>query len=141
MTVRMRTGIEQLRQLSHCQRREQFSCCRGESMSSSCRTLGYDLGLGSESRSGGLLPTTSHSIFYSRVGQIATFCRCQPLDWEDTLRDQPFLPIPRLSSPCTVKLTHGVLDFCKVRLKPVKTFHALRSPQETMAYRTGSGQV
>ena len=27
---------------------------------------------------GGLLPTTSHSIFYSRVGQIAIFSHCQP---------------------------------------------------------------
>ena len=26
---------------------------------------------------GGLLPTTSHSIFYSRVGQIAVFSRSQ----------------------------------------------------------------
>ena len=31
--------------------------------------LGFRLGLGS--RLGGLLPTTSHSIFYSRVAQIA----------------------------------------------------------------------
>ena len=27
---------------------------------------------------GELLPTTSHSIFYSRVGQIAIFSQCQP---------------------------------------------------------------
>ena len=27
---------------------------------------------------GGLLPTPSHSIFYSRVGQIAIFSHCQP---------------------------------------------------------------
>ena len=32
----------------------------------------------------GLLPTTSHSILYSRVGQIVIFSHCQPLDWEDT---------------------------------------------------------
>ena len=34
MIVRARTGIEQLRQLSQCQRREQFSRWNGESMSS-----------------------------------------------------------------------------------------------------------
>ena len=33
---------------------------------------------------GGLFPTTSHSIFYSRVGQIATLSHRQPLDWEAT---------------------------------------------------------
>ena len=27
---------------------------------------------------GGLLPTTSHSIFYNTVGQIAIFSHCQP---------------------------------------------------------------
>ena len=27
---------------------------------------------------------TSHSIFYSRVVQIAIFSHCQPLDWEAT---------------------------------------------------------
>ena len=32
----------------------------------------------------GLLPTTSHSIFYGRVGQIAIFSHCQLLGWEDT---------------------------------------------------------
>ena len=32
---------------------------------------------------GGLLSTTSHSIFYSRVGQIAIISHCQPLDQED----------------------------------------------------------
>ena len=31
---------------------------------------------------GELLPTTSHSNFYSRVDQIAIFSHCQPLDWE-----------------------------------------------------------
>ena len=35
-------------------------------------------------RGGGLLPTTSHSIFYSRVGQTGLFSHCQPLDREDT---------------------------------------------------------
>ena len=29
-------------------------------------------------RGGGLLPTTSHSTFYRRVGHIATFSHCQP---------------------------------------------------------------
>ena len=29
-------------------------------------------------RGGGLLPTTSHSMFCSRVGQIAIFSHCQP---------------------------------------------------------------
>ena len=29
-------------------------------------------------RGRGLLPTTSHCIFYSRVGQIAIFSHCQP---------------------------------------------------------------
>ena len=33
-------------------------------------------------RDRGLLPTTSHSIFYSRVGQMAIFSNCQPSDWE-----------------------------------------------------------
>ena len=27
---------------------------------------------------GGLLPTTSHSIFYSRVGQIGILSHCEP---------------------------------------------------------------
>ena len=44
---------------------------------------GLELGLGLE-LGGGLLPTTSHSIFYSRFGQIAIFSHCQPLDREDT---------------------------------------------------------
>ena len=39
-------GIEQLRQLRQCQRREQVSCCRGESMSSSCRSLEAERGGG-----------------------------------------------------------------------------------------------
>ena len=38
---------------------------------------GLGSGIGSGSR-GGLLPTTSHSICYSRVGQIAIFSHCQP---------------------------------------------------------------
>ena len=41
--------------------------------------LGLGLQLG-----GGLLPKTSHSIFYIRVGQIAIFSHCQPLEREDT---------------------------------------------------------
>ena len=39
--------------------------------------LGLALGVGLGLR-GGLLPTNSHSIFYSRVGQIAIFSHWQP---------------------------------------------------------------
>ena len=33
---------------------------------------------GGQRKGGGILPMTSHSIFYSRVGQIAIFSHCQP---------------------------------------------------------------
>ena len=40
---------------------------------------GLRLGLGCRAQGGlGLLPTTSHSIFYSRFGPIAIFISCQP---------------------------------------------------------------
>ena len=42
-------------------------------------------------------------------------------------------PIDGLRHDITCGSCH--LSFCKVRLKPARHFHALRSPQETMAYR------
>ena len=44
----------------------------------------------------GLLPTTLHSIFYSRVDQIAIFSRCQPYKTGRILIEISLsLPIPR----------------------------------------------
>ena len=43
-------------------------------------------------------------------------------------------PIDGLRFGIACELCHP--NVCKVRLKPVKNFHALRSPHETMAYRT-----
>ena len=57
--------------------------------------VGLGLGLGLGLGGGGLLPTTSHSILYSRAGRIAMFSHCEPLDWENTRQEQPFFPIPR----------------------------------------------
>ena len=56
---------------------------------------------------GGLLPATSHSIFYSRVGQIAIFGHCQPLD-SDVLNEISLPPNP----PILVILVtvHGQTD-------------------------------
>ena len=75
--------------------------------------LRLGLGLG-----GGLLPTTLHSSFYSRVGQIAIFSHCQPYDWADTHQAQPFFPIPQSSSPCTVSLTYRGLVEIEMVLIP-----------------------
>ena len=55
-------------------------------------------------RRGGLLPATSHSIFYSRVGQIAIFSHCQPLDWE-VLNE-----ISLSSNPPIIVTVHGQTD-------------------------------
>ena len=40
--------------------------------------VGTSRGRGKGMGRGGLLPMTSHSIIYSRVGQIAIFSHCQP---------------------------------------------------------------
>ena len=42
-------------------------------------------------------------------------------------------PIDSLMFGITCEQCHP--SFCKVRLKPARISHALRSPQETMAYR------
>ena len=53
---------------------------------------------------GGILPTTSHSIFYSGVGQIAIFSHCQPLDWE--VLNEIGLP----PNPPIIVTVHGQTD-------------------------------
>ena len=45
-------------------------------------------------------------------------------------------PIDGLRSGISCELCHP--NFCKARLKPARNFHALRSPQETMAYQFSS---
>ena len=40
--------------------------------------VGVGVGIGVEVGVGDYFPTTSHSIFYSRVGPIAIFSHCKP---------------------------------------------------------------
>ena len=71
--------------------------------------LGFILGLGFRVRvgvrvrvTGGLLPTTSHSTFYSRVSQIAIFSHCQPGGY---LTRSVFPPNPPI-----IVIVHGETD-------------------------------
>ena len=55
---------------------------------------------------GGLLPTTSQSIFYSRVGHIQLLSTVRLGGYSS---GAAFLPSPPISSPCTVRLRYRFL--------------------------------